>query len=196
MSSTQPDTAQAAQLWKPFLFRAAVASAFGVLTIFWTDPSVHVMSVAGGLYLLLVSVAVLWAERSLRATGAIPTWLAGSAPAVLAIAALLNLWIHTDRMFAQVGALALVLAGVVELVIGFQQRGKHFAAKDFLLVGAISVLTGVLLPVFQNLGAHALMGVAGGGAVITAVILGLAGLSYRHDSLENSDSRARPEAVN
>lgn len=192
MSSAQSDTAQATQLWKPFLFRAAVAAAFGAVTIFWASPSVHVMSVAGGLYLLLVSAAMLWAERTLRAAGAVPSWIAGSAPAVLAVAALLNLWIHTDRMFAQVGALALVLAGVVELVIGFQHRGKHVAARDFRLVGTVSVLTGVLLPFFQDLGAHALLGVTGGGAVITAVVLGLAGLSYRHDS----DSHGRPKAVN
>jgi uncharacterized membrane protein HdeD (DUF308 family) len=169
-------------LWRAFFLHAAVAGCFGLLTIFWPEPSVHVMSVAGGLYFLGLAAAVHLTEQSLRSQDAMPAWLTRTAPAFLAMIGLLNLWIHTDGVFAQTGALALVLMGVVYLLVGGRNRGTHIAARDFLLTGSVAVLTGVLLPLFQALGAHALLGVAGGGAVITAVVLALAALSYRHDA--------------
>lgn len=183
-------------LWRAFLVHAAVAGAFGMLTIFWGLPSVHVMSVAGGLYFLGLAVAVHFTEQGLRKQDAMPAWLARTVPVFLAVVGLLNLWVHSDSMFAQTGALALVLMGVVYLIVWARNRGKHMAARDFLLTGIVTALTGLLLPLFQTLGAHALLGVAGGGAVITAVVLALAALSYRHDSRQVSGAATPTKPVN
>lgn len=183
-------------LWRAFLVHAAVAGAFGLLTIFWGQPSVHVMSVAGGLYFLGLAIAVYLTEQSLRVQGAMPVWLTRTVPVFLAVVGLLNLWIHSDSMFAQTGALALVLMGVVHLIVWFKNRRKHPAARDFLLIGIVTTLTGVLLPLFQDLGAHALLGVAGGGAVISAVVLALAALSYRHDARETAGPASQAKPVN
>lgn len=183
-------------LWRAFLLHAGVAGAFGLLTIFWGRPSVHVMSVAGGLYFLGLAVAVHLTEQSLRVQEAVPAWLTRTVPVFLTVVGLLNLWTHTDSMFAGTGALALMLMGVVYLVVWARNRTRHIAARDFLLTGIVSALTGVLLPLFQPLGAHALLGVAGGGAVITAVVLALAALSYRHDARGARGSAAGPTPVN
>lgn len=183
-------------LWRAFLVHAAVAAAFGLVTIFWGQPSVHVMSVAGGLYFLGLALAVHLTEHGLRKQDAVPNRLTRTVPVFLAVTGLLNLWIHSDRMFSGTGALALVLMGVVYLVLWAANRGKHMAARDFLLTGVVTALTGVLLPLFQALGAHALLGVAGGGAVITAVVLGLAALGYRHDAREVAGPVVGTEPVN
>jgi tellurite resistance protein TehA-like permease len=183
-------------LWRAFLVHAAVAGAFGVLTIFWGQPSVHVMSVAGGLYFLGLAIAVHLTERSLKTQDAVPAWLTRTVPVFLAVSGALNLWIHSDSVFGGTGALALILLGVVYLVVWAKNRGRHAAARDFLLTGVISLLTGALLPMFEALGAHALLGVAGGGAVITAVVLALAALSYRHDSREVAGATGRIKRVN
>lgn len=183
-------------LWRAFLLHAGVAGAFGLLTIFWGQPSVHVMSVAGGLYFLGLALAVHLTEQSLRVQNAVPTWLTRTVPVFLALAGLLNLWIHADSMFAQTGALALILMGAVYLIVWARNRRQHIAARDFLLTSIVTTLTGILLPLFQPLGAHALLGVAGGGAVITAVVLALAALSYRHDSREVAGPAARTKPVN
>lgn len=196
MSAETAGTPASPALWRAFLLHAAVAGAFGLLTIFWAQPSVHVMSVAGGLYFLGLAVAVHLTEQSLRVQDAVPTWLTRTVPVFLAAAGLLNLWIHTDSMFAQTGALALILMGVVYLIVWARNRGTHLAARDFLLTGIVTALTGVLLPMFQALGAHALLGVAGGGAVITAVVLALAALSYRHDAREAAGPAPHTHPVN
>jgi hypothetical protein len=40
----------------------------------------------------------------------------------------------------------------------------------------------VILPFFISLGAHALLGVAGGGAIISGVLWTLSALTLRHDA--------------
>lgn len=183
-------------LWRAFMLHAAAAGAFGLLTIFWGEPSVHVMSVAGGLYFLALAVAVHVTAGTLRAQLAVPAFVAPVVPVLLAGAGLLNLLVHADAVFAWGGALALAVMGVTDLLLWGRTRGRTAAARDFLLLGGISLVTGALLPSVLALGAHALLGVAGGGAVITAVVLALAALSYRHDEREQSGPAARANPVN
>lgn len=183
-------------LWRALLLHSAVAGAFGLLTIFWGQPSVHVMSVAGGLYFLGLALALRLTEKSLRAQDAVPAWLTGWLPVLFVVAGLLNLWAHSDGMFARTGALVLILLGGVQFATWVKIRREHAAARDFLLVGVITALTAALLPLFQTLGAHALLGVAGGGAVITAVVLALAALSYRHDAGQGAGRNAGANPVN
>ena len=172
---------QAAEVWQPLLFRAVVSAAFGALTIFWVQPSVHVASVAGGVYLLALAVSAAWLERAggVRASG--DRWVAGIGPGFLVVGGVLNLWIHTDAMFAQVVALVLVISGAAELYVGIRQRRSNVVGKDLMAVGAVGVATGLLLPIFQDAGAHALLGVTGGGAIIIAVVLAIASFGFRHD---------------
>lgn len=176
-----PPLEQAAAVWAPLLFRAVLAAVFGALTIFWTQPSVQVASVAGGLYLLGLAASAVWLERAAGLRNSADRWVVWIAPGFLLSGGVLNLWIHTDAMFAQVGALVLVIAGAVDLYVGIRQRRTTVVGKDLIVVGAVSLATGVLMPIFEDAGAHALLGVAGGGAVISAVVLAIAAFGYRYD---------------
>ena len=175
----RPDAAEFA-MWKPLLARAAISAVFGVLTIFWREPSTAVLSVLGGLYLLFLGATYLWTHRVLGVRER-PSALTLVGGAALGAAGVATLILVEDSTFAFAGAAALVLAGVVELVRGLAVRG-HVAARDLVTVGVVAAATGAILPFFEHLGAHALLGVSGGGALITAVVLGIAALSYRHDS--------------
>lgn len=172
---------QAAAVWRPLLFRAIVSAAFGALTIFWVQPSVQVASVAGGLYLLALAVSAAWLERAAGVRASSDRWVVGIGPGFLVVGGVLNLWIHTDAMFAQVVALVLVISGAVDLYVGIRQRRTNVVAKDLIVVGAVGMASGLLLPIFQDAGAHALLGVTGGGAIIIAVVLAIASFGYRHD---------------
>lgn len=85
----------------------------------------------------------------------------------------------------------LLVLGVFELVRGIRQRGRHVLARDWIVSGVVAIGTALALPFFISLGAHALLGVAGGGAIITGVLWVLSGLSLRHDGRTPS-----AEAVN
>jgi hypothetical protein len=55
-------------------------------------------------------------------------------------------------------------------------------ARDWIASGVIGMGTAAILPFFIGLGAHALLGVAGGGAIIAGVLWVLSALTLRHDA--------------
>jgi hypothetical protein len=182
----------AADLWKPVLLRAAVALAFGALTVFWASPTEAGMGWAGGLYLLATGVVLIWSvdktgfpsgARSGRSLSAAGSLLAGTGAAVGLLSGSL--------VFGVLGALGLGLAAAAELYLGIRNRGRSVLARDWTASGVIGLGTAAALPFFIGLGPHALLGVAGGGAIIGGVLWLLAGLTLRHDA-----RRVSQEAVN
>ena len=141
------------------------------------------MGWAGGLYLLAVGVLLL---RTIPAAGLGQKSTAGkllsAGGAVLAGAGFAVLVLHSDLLFGVIAALGLGVAGVTELVCGLRHRGRHVLARDWIASGLIGIGTAVLLPFFISLGAHALLGVAGGGAIVSGVLWVLSGLTLRHDA--------------
>ncbi|MCP1411519.1 DUF308 domain-containing protein [Paenarthrobacter sp. A20] len=186
----QTPTASAAGLWKPVLIRATVALLFGAITIFWASPSVHVLAWAVGLYMLATAGAV-WMSRALPV----------AVPVVVALGGIGALITQSDAGVALSAMLALLVLGLLELVHGLRKRDS--LARDWLVSGIVSVGAAVMLPFFTSLGAHALLGVAGGGAIISGVLWILSGLTLRHDARAGSEGAAQtaapgasPEAVN
>ncbi|VXA98851.1 conserved membrane hypothetical protein [Arthrobacter sp. 9AX] len=181
-AGTAPGTAPRADLWKPVLLRSAAALAFGAVTIFWAAPSVEVMGWAGGLYLLATGVLLAW---GVRAAGfeqeSTPGKVLSAAGSVAAGAGFALVLLHGDLLFGVIASLGLGVAGALELFCGLKFRGKHVLARDWIASGIIGLGTATVLPFFISLGAHALLGVAGGGAIISGVLWALAGLTIRHD---------------
>ena len=175
-------TVQAAAYWQPVLMRALVAAAFGILTIFWPEPGDTVMALAGGAFLLLSGAAVWLLARKPEASE-YRTLLQLEAGA-FAVAGALAFALQTPSTFTILATAALLIGGGAELVLWWQNRGPQGSvlSKDWLIVGAALVGFGAALPFFTYLGAHALLGVLGGAAIITAVVLGIAALTYRFDS--------------
>ena len=182
-AAAAPGTEPAAALWKPVLLRSAAALVFGAVTIFWPAPSVEVMGWAGGLYLLATGLIAL---RGIPATGfqrdsAVGKMLSAGG-SVLTGAGFALVLLHGDLFFGVIAALGLGLAGAFELACGVRFRGRHVLARDWIASGVIGVGTAAALPFFISLGAHALLGVAGGGAILSGVLWALAGLTLRHDA--------------
>ena len=182
-AGTAPGTAPRADLWKPVLLRSVAALVFGAVTIFWAAPSVEVMGWSGGLYLLATGLLLVW---GIRASGFLresaPDKMLSAAGSVLAGAGVALLLLNGDLLFGVIAALGLAVAGALELFCGLKFRGRHVLARDWITSGIIGLGTAVILPFFISLGAHALLGVAGGGAIISGVLWALAGLTIRHDA--------------
>ncbi len=182
-TDTAAGAAQQADLWKPVLLRAVAALAFGALTIFWPGPSIQVMGWSGGLYLLATGLLLLW---GIPKTGYAPDRMPGNifagAGAALTGAGAASVLLHGDGVFGVVAAVGLGLAGAAELYCGVRYRGRHVLARDWLASGIIGLGTAAVLPFFTSLGAHALLGVAGGGAIISGVLWVLSGLTLKHDA--------------
>ncbi|MDQ4503971.1 hypothetical protein [Sinomonas sp. ASV322] len=183
--SPQPDRVRLA--W-PVLIRAAAALAFGGATVFWGRPTTAGAAWVFAAYVWLLLADEVWLLRSERpgpSRGSALTGLVGFALA--AIAAVVPLVAPADGVLAGTGAAALVLVGASDVARGLIARrapssGVAPLARDLLLVGIVTVGAGILLPFFAGLGPHAILGVAGGAAVIAGVLLAIAGLSLRHDA--------------
>ncbi|THJ68658.1 hypothetical protein E8P82_01795 [Arthrobacter echini] len=186
------------RVWRPLLARAVLSAVFGLLTVFWREPSTLVVSVAGGLYLLIGGAGYLWTHQ-VSAGLPLTTALTRIGGGLLLGAGVVSLVFADDRSFALAGSVALFVAGIAELIRGLGDR-RHPAARDFVLVGVIGLATGLILPFVEDLGPQALLGVSGGGALLSAVVLGIAALSYRHDSAvsasEDQGARSEPDTVN
>lgn len=176
------------ELWQPVLFRALAALAFGAVTIFWSTPSELGMGVAGGLYLLATGALLFWGipPAGLR-RDARPGRILSAAASVLTGAGVTLIILPGSLLFAVIAALGLGLLAAAELYLGLRFRGRHVLARDWLASGVIGLGTAVALPFFVPLGPHALLGVAGGGAIISGVLWILAGLSLRHDALKGAE---------
>ncbi len=174
------------------LVRAAVALCFGVLTVFWASPSAAGMGWAGGVYLLATGVVLLWSVRKTGLPGGSrPGKILSAAGSVLAGTGAAVGLISGSLVFAVLAAVGLGLAGAAELYLGATVRGRSVLARDWIASGVIGLGTAAALPFFIELGPHALLGVAGGGAIISGVLWMLAGLTLRHDARRDS-----AEAVN
>ena len=177
----------AADLWKPVLVRAAVALGFGAVTVFWAAPSTAGMGWAGGAYLLATGVVLLWSanKTGLRAGSASSKVLSAAGAVLTGTGAAVGL-MHGNLVFGALAALGLGLAGAAELYLGITNRGRSVLARDWIASGVVGLGTAALLPFFIDLGPHALLGVAGGGAIISGVLWTLAGLTLRHDARADS----------
>ena len=177
----------AADLWKPVLVRAAVALGFGAVTVFWAAPSAEGMGWAGGLYLLATGVVLLWSvnKTGLRAGSSSSKILSAAGAVLTGTGAAVGL-LPSSLVFGVLAAVGLGLAGAAELYLGITNRGRSVLARDWIASGAVGLGTAALLPFFIDLGPHALLGVAGGGAIISGVLWVLAGLTLRHDARADS----------
>lgn len=182
----------APDVWKPVLLRAAIALAFGALTVFWAAPPVAGMGWAGGLYLLATGLVLLWSVKKtgLQHGGRTAKVLAAAGAVLTGTGAAVAL-LPGNLVFGIIGALGLGLAGAAELYLGMAERRRSVLARDWTASGVIGLGAAVALPFFIDLGPHALLGVAGGGAIISGVLWTLAGLTLRHDARDVS-----AEAVN
>ena len=178
-----PGTAPQADLWKPVLLRAVAALMFGALTVFWASPSVAVMGWSGGIYLLATGLLLIWSiPKAGYRNDAMPGRIFSAAGSALTGSGVALILLHGDLLFGVIAAAGLGVAGAVEVYCGIRYRGRHVLARDWLASGIIGIGTAAALPFFIGLGAHALLGVAGGGAIISGVLWMLSGLTLRHDA--------------
>lgn len=182
-AETAPGTAPQADLWKPVLLRAVAALMFGALTVFWASPSVAVMGWSGGIYLLASGLLLIWSiPKAGYSNDSMPGRILSAAAWALTGSGVALVLLPGDLLFGVIAAVGLGLTGAVEIYCGIRCRGRHVLARDWLASGIIGIGTAAALPFFIGLGAHALLGVAGGGAIISGVLWMLAGLTLRHDA--------------
>ncbi|WP_417234842.1 DUF308 domain-containing protein [Arthrobacter sp.] len=178
----------AAAVWKPLMFRAVIAVAFGALSVFWQHPGEAFVAYSFGAYLVLTSKSA-WDFAVAPVVPSPVRGLLGGAAIAWSFCAIFMLIFASTTAMSLAGGIGLAVAGILELVVYFRHRRDLVPAREFLITGVVSTVTGLLLLVWPGLDAHGIFGVAGGGAIIIAVFLLIAAFGYRHDARERSTGR-------
>lgn len=178
----------ASSVWKPLMFRAIVAVAFGAVSVFWQHPSEAVVAYSFAAYLVLTSKSA-WDFAVAPVVPSPIRGLLGGAAIAWSFCAIFMLIFASTTAMTLAGGLGLAIAGVLELVVYFRHRRDLVPAREFLITGAVSTVSGILLLAWPGLDQHGVFGVAGGGAIIIAVFLLIAAFGYRHDASEQAAGR-------
>ncbi len=175
-------------LWQPILLRALVTVAFGLLTVFWANPGTLGLSLGIAGYFLAVAASHYMAVRCLALpvgdTSRVALLGATGLIAVSGVVAAISL---NPVVVAWLAGAALAAMGGAELFAGLRkpagsERGRPPLRSDWIISGVLGLGTGLLLPFFAAAGPHALLGVTGGGALMSGALWTLSALTLRHDS--------------
>ncbi|MHA7305608.1 hypothetical protein ACX80E_10235 [Arthrobacter sp. TMN-49] len=186
-ASASLSAANAPLLWRAVLLRALVTLAFGLTTVFWGAPGTLGLCLSLGAYLLAAAAAHYWTVHtlSLPRNDARRLVLLGAA-ALLAVSGVVVVISASTLVAAVLGGAALAVMGAAELFAALYRpagtaKTKSALGSDWLISGILGLGTGFLLPFFAAAGPHGLMGVAGGGALMTGALWALSALTLRHD---------------
>ncbi|MDO4898282.1 MAG: DUF308 domain-containing protein [Rothia sp. (in: high G+C Gram-positive bacteria)] len=178
-TATDPRFARA--LATPTATHALVFLTFGLVTVFWQQPTLGVITVMLGLYLLAYGAASFFTSRALLKEGDNRSaQVFTSMAAIQAGAGVLTFLLPRGEFWLTlVVSLALGFTGVLKLLTGMRTKGANPAARDWQLEGAIITVFAAALPVVSEIGDKAIMGTAGAGALLAGVFVMIGALSLR-----------------
>lgn len=174
-------------MWQPLLLRAVATLAFGLVTVFWAAPGTVGLCLSVAAYFLALAAAQYWSVRTLRLLRGDARRLALlGAAGLLAVSGVVVAISASDIVAAWLGGAALAAMGAAELFAALRTSKATAEAGrgprgDWLISGVLGLGTGILLPFFAVVGPHGLMGVMGGGAMMSGALWALSALTLRHD---------------
>lgn len=176
-------SAPTAKLWQPVLMRSMITLLFGIITVFLGTPDTLGLCLNFAWYFLALAATHYWFVKRLE----LPLWdprrlVLLSAAGVLGVSGVIVFISTSAAIAAWLGAAALLIMGAAELFAAIRSEGKTQLRSDWLIAGVIGIGTGLLLPFFIELGPHALLGVAGGGALMSGALWLLSALTIRHEA--------------
>lgn len=183
-NTPEPSSAHAVlagALATPTLIQSLVFLAFGLVTVFWQDPTLSVITIILALYLLAYGVASYLTARALASAGDRVSRQAFTSMALVQAAggALIFLAPRGEFWLTLIVSLVLGFTGVLKALAGLRAKEQNPVARDWQLEGLIITLTAAALPVVSEIGDKAIMGTAGGGALVAGVFVLIGALTVR-----------------
>ncbi|MCB4209120.1 hypothetical protein [Arthrobacter sp. UM1] len=166
---------------------AAVYLVFGLGTVFWGQPSEAAAGVVAGAFSLALAGALFLtrlalvgsAEGTYRPEAGMPFALPVIGAA--ALVGLVQAVLHSSLSASVLAGAVWILTGAAQLWWMLAERrasaAPHPLSKDWLVAGAVSLVTGVWLLFVRDLGAHGQLGISGGAAIITGMLWTISALT-------------------
>ncbi|WP_129358427.1 MULTISPECIES: DUF308 domain-containing protein [Micrococcaceae] len=194
-----PETRQTVRelraLFGPVLTRALIYLVYGLITVFWQEPTLMIVRWILGLYLIAQGIALIYMQRSLNEhvygqRGPSSSVIQSYAILYLLGGVLTVAFAESLPILVLIAGLILSICGVTELLQGMRTSATSAMSKDWKIAGLVTFLTGAALFLIGEIGPKAAFGVTGGGAIIVGIFMVLAALTFRHDAaaLEQQNS--------
>jgi uncharacterized membrane protein HdeD (DUF308 family) len=147
-----------ARNWWLLMLRGVAAIAFGMLAFVWPGPTLAVLVIFFGAFMLVDGVFSLWAAVTGRGETMQRWWLALAGALGVAIGLMTFFWpgVTTLTLILFIGAWSLV-RGIFEIVGAIQLRKEIDNEWMLILGGALSVIFGLGVLVLPGAGALALV---------------------------------------
>ncbi len=176
----------ARSLFVPTVVMALVNLVFGLVTVFWQVPTLTGAAIALGLFFIGLGAANFMTSTAVGAFDAefAPVVQALKSVALLQLAGgvLTMILPHTSLWVIVVGSLVLGISGVLTMLLGLRGKDALPVDKDWRIAGFVLTVAGALIPVIGDLGAKAILGVSGGGALIAGIFMMIGALTVRSDA--------------
>ncbi|GAA1174703.1 MULTISPECIES: DUF308 domain-containing protein [Nesterenkonia] len=174
-------------LIRPVWLRAVITVVFAVVTIFWQDETLTLLKVSVAAYFVLGATAVWDYAKDEEVVPAVVRGPLALGAAVWVLSGLATVFVGTTTAAAVIAGVGFVAMGVAELVSGIRGRREFVPSRDQVLLGAVGTLTGVSLLVGMQLDVHGILGIAGMGVIIMAVLLMISGAGLVHEARRERD---------
>lgn len=184
--------AQAQDVFRPVLLRGITAALYALVSIFWIGADEKVLGYSTAAFLVVTGV-FMWQyvtvpsapdkSRNAYALGAGLMLLSGIA----------TLFVSTAMWIGFIAAFAFLATGLVELYVFFTLRNQFPPFRNQLVTGVVALVVAAAAVVGYQMDAHAMFGIIGGGAIVLAVFVLIAGFGHRHEMKASAPQSAAGE---
>lgn len=184
--------AQAQDVFRPVLLRGITAALYALVSIFWIGADEKVLGYSTAAFLVVTGV-FMWQyvtvpsapdkSRNAYALGAGLMLLSGIA----------TLFVSTAMWIGFIAAFAFLVTGLVELYVFFTLRHQFPPFRNQLVTGVVALVVAAAAVVGYQMDAHAMFGIIGGGAIVLAVFVLIAGFGHRHEMKASAPQSAAGE---
>lgn len=172
----------AAALIRPVWVRAVVTALFAVVAIFSQEETLTLLkfSLAG---FFVIGASAVWDYA--KDVDVVPDSVRGPlafGAAAWVLSGVAAVFVGTTTAAAVVAGIGFLAMGAAELIAGIRGRQEFVPARDQMVLGGIGAATGLGLLAAMGLDPHGVMGMAGTGVIVMAVLLLISGAGMVHDS--------------
>lgn len=172
--------------------RGITAALYALVSIFWIGADEKVLGYSTAAFLVVTGV-FMWQyvtvpsapdkSRNAYALGAGLMLLSGIA----------ILFVSTAMWIGFIAAFAFLVTGLVELYVFFTLRHQFPPFRNQLVTGVVALVVAAAAVVGYQMDAHAMFGIIGGGAIVLAVFVLIAGFGHRHEMKASAPQSAAGE---
>ncbi|MFJ2618483.1 DUF308 domain-containing protein [Glutamicibacter sp. NPDC087344] len=190
MPAPKTTPAQAQDVFRPVLLRGLTATVYALLSIFWVGADEKALSYSTAAFLVVTGV-FMWQYVSVDSAPDKSRGPYALGAGLMLMAGIATIFATTTLWIGILAAFAFLASGLAELYVFFTLRTQFPPFRNQLVTGVVGVILAAAALLGLNMDAHAMFGLIGGGAIVLAVFVLIAGFGHRHEMKLPADAEGQ-----